>query len=381
MDYRNLVERARARIVEITPETLDADLSRYLLIDVRELVERHSGAIMPSVLMPRGVLERDIPDLVPDLDTPIAVYCAVGQRSALAALALEGLGYRDVVSLQGGFDRWKAEGRRWVEPAEPNLDERIRYDRHIRLDGIGVEGQTRLLNSRVVVVGLGGLGSPAGLYLAAAGVGTIGLVDDERVELSNLQRQILHDVESVGQPKTESARARLSALNPGIKIVTHEARLAAENAVDILGGYDLIVDGSDNFPTRYLINDAALHLRIPVVHGSALRFEGTVSMFDPYRGPCYRCLFPAPPPPDLSPSCGEAGVLGAVTGVIGTMQAAEAVKRLVGSGDGLSGRLLVYDALEARWTTLTFARDPRCPACADEQHPPVLVDYDPSCTV
>jgi molybdopterin/thiamine biosynthesis adenylyltransferase len=229
-------------------------------------------------------------------------------------------------------------------------------------------------------VGLGGLGSPASLYLAAAGVGTIGLVDDERVELSNLQRQILHDVESVGRPKTESARARLSGLNPGIKIDTHEARLAADNAVEILGGYDLIVDGSDNFPTRYLINDAALHLRIPVVHGSALRFEGAVSMFDPYRGPCYRCLFPAPPPPELSPSCGEAGVLGAVTGVIGTMQAAEAVKRLVGSGDGLSGRILVYDALEARWTSLTFTRDPRCPACADEEHPPVLVDYDPSCT-
>jgi molybdopterin/thiamine biosynthesis adenylyltransferase/rhodanese-related sulfurtransferase len=380
MDYRSLVERARAQITEITPQDLERAQGRYTLLDVRELVERQSGAIMPSLLLSRGILERDVTALIANLDTPIAVYCSAGERSALAAVALETLGYREVVSLQGGFDRWKAEGYRWVEPAEPTLDERVRYDRHIRLDGIGIEGQTRLLGARVVVVGLGGLGSPAALYLASAGVGTIGLVDDERVEVSNLQRQILHDVASVGRPKVESALAALTALNPGIKVITHAARLNATNALEILGGYDLIVDGSDNFPTRYLINDASLHLRIPVVHGSALRFEGSVSLFHPYRGPCYRCLFPEPPPPELSPTCGEAGVLGAVTGIIGAMQAAESVKWLVGTGTALSGRLLVYDALEARWTDLAFPRDPQCRACGDENHPPAVVNYGPSCT-
>jgi len=381
MDYRDLVERARRAITEITPEDLEAKQDRYLLLDVREPVERRAGAIMPSVLLPRGVLERDIPELAPDLDTPIVAFCAVGQRSALAVQALESLGYRDIASLQGGFQRWKAEGRRWSEPVEPSLDEQVRYDRHIRLEGVGMEGQMRLLESRVVVVGLGGLGSPAALYLAAAGVGTIGLVDDERVEISNLQRQVLHDVESVGRPKVDSARAALAALNPGIKIVTHPGRLDAGNAVEILSQYDLIVDGSDNFPTRYLINDVSLHTRVPVVHGSALRFEGTVSVFDPYRGPCYRCLFPEPPPPELSPSCGEAGIFGAITGVIGASQAAEALKMLLDAGSSLSGRLQVYDALEGRWTALRFERDPACPACSNESNPPPIVDYGPTCTM
>jgi molybdopterin/thiamine biosynthesis adenylyltransferase/rhodanese-related sulfurtransferase len=380
MDYRELVERALETITEISPHDLERAFERYLLLDVREPVERRAGAIMPSILLSRGVLERDATELAPDRDTPIVVYCAVGQRSALAAAALEALGYRDVASLEGGFVRWKREGRRWTEPAEPTLDEQVRYDRHIRLDGVGMEGQMRLLDSRAVVVGLGGLGSPAALYLAAAGVGTIGLVDDERVELSNLQRQVLHDVESVGRPKVDSARVALTALNPGIKVVTHPGRLDAENATDVLGQYDLIVDASDNFPTRYLINDASLHLRVPVVHGSALRFEGTVSVFDPYRGPCYRCLFPKPPPPELSPACGEAGIFGAVTGVIGATQAAEALKLLLGTGSPLTGRLEVYDALAASWTSLRIERDPSCTACSDEENPPPIVNYGPTCT-
>ena len=275
--------------------------------------------------------------------------------------------------VKAGIDNSPAVG-------ELDGDEIRRYGRHLVMPEVGLEGQARLKAASVLVIGAGGLGSPVSMYLAAAGVGRLGLADYDLVDESNLQRQILYGTSDVGRPKLQAAASRLREINPHIEVVEHAERVEAANAMRLVSDYDVVVDGSDNFPTRYLINDSSLHLRIPVVHGSALRFEGSVSLFQPYRGPCYRCLFPEPPPPELSPSCGEAGVLGAVTGIIGAMQAAESVKWLVGTGTALSGRLLVYDALEARWTDLAFPRDPQCRACGDEKHPPPVVDYGPSCT-
>lgn len=307
------------------------------------------------------------------------LYCAAGNRSALAAESLEQMGYTNVASLSGGFEQWKVEGRPWATPPGLSPEQRGRYDRHLSLREVGVRGQQRLLESRVLVVGAGGLGSPVATYLAAAGVGTIGLVDADVVDPSNLQRQILHDVGAVGRMKVESARERLGRINPDVTVETHPVRLTASNALELLGGHDVIVDGADNFPTRYLINDASLHVRIPVVHGSVLRFEGRVTVFDPYRGPCYRCLYPLPPPPDLAPSCAEAGVLGAVPGVVGSIQAIETLKLLLGAGDALIGRLLTYEALEQRFSEMRIHRDPACPACRNEHRPPRLVDYDATC--
>lgn len=378
MDYRDLVGRARNNVREVTPADC-LGLTFDSIIDVRELEERQVGAIPGSLFLPRGVLERDIEQHIPDRDTSILLYCSGGQRSVLAAAALAEMGYTDVASLDGGFDRWRLEGQRWESPAELSTEQRIRYDRHIRLAEIGPEGQERLLQARVLVVGAGGLGSPLGMYLAAAGVGTIGIVDDDIVDPTNLQRQIIHSIDSIGSQKVESARERIQSLNPDVKVESHSTRLNAANAAEIMSAYDIIVDGSDNFPTRYLINDAALRLRRPVVHGSILRFEGQVAVFTPYQGPCYRCLFREPPPPDLAPSCAEAGVLGALPGVVGSIMSVEAVKMIVGAGETLRGRLLVYDGLEQRFDTLNFARDPSCPACSNESRPPPLRDYDATC--
>jgi molybdopterin/thiamine biosynthesis adenylyltransferase len=314
-----------------------------------------------------------------DFDQEVVLYCAVGGRSALAAQTLQQMGYTAVSSLAGGFNRWKNEGLPWRPPESLSPEQRGRYSRHILLPEVGEEGQVKLLESRVLVVGAGGLGSPAALYLAAAGVGTIGIVDFDVVDASNLQRQILHNVDRLGQPKVDSARETLAALNPDVKVVTYNLRLSADNVLDIFAEYDVIVDGGDNFPTRYLINDAALHLKRPVVHGSVFRFEGQVTVFDPYVGPCYRCQFPEPPPPELAPSCAEAGVLGVLTGIIGSIQAIETVKILLDIGDGLAGRLLTYDGLSQEFRTLRVGRDPQCPACADEDQPPQLVEYDVTC--
>jgi molybdopterin/thiamine biosynthesis adenylyltransferase len=289
------------------------------------------------------------------------------------------MGYQNLASLAGGFDRWKAEGREWRTGEGLTPEQRDRYSRHVLLPEVGVAGQTRLLESSVLLIGAGGLGSPAGLYLAAAGVGTIGVVDFDTVDATNLQRQVLHNVDRIGMAKTDSARETLSALNPDVKVVTHDERLTAANAMRIMGGYDVVVDGGDNFPTRYLVNDVSLHLRVPVVHGSIFRFEGQASVFHPYQGPCYRCLFPEPPPPELSPSCAEAGVLGVLPGIIGSIEAMEAIKLLLGIGEPLTGRLLIYDSLEEEFSTVSLDRDPECPACGDPDQPPVLVDYDQSC--
>ncbi len=377
--YRELVEQAKAQIDEIDGSRLESILGEVTVIDVRESGEHEQGAIPRARLIPRGVLEREIVGIVADLTSPIVLYCAGGSRSALAALTLQQMGYDSVSSLIGGFDQWKADGRDWRIGEGLTADQRNRYARHLLLAEVGEEGQSRLLDSRVLLIGAGGLGSPAGLYLAAAGVGTIGIVDNDVVDATNLQRQVLHNFDRIGMPKTDSARVTLTALNPDVKVVTYPERLSAENALEIMSGYDLVVDGGDNFPTRYLVNDASLHLRVPVVHGAIFRFEGQASVFHPYEGPCYRCLFPEPPPPELALSCAEAGVLGVLPGIIGSIEAAEAIKMLLGLGETLVGRLLLYDALEQELNTVRIERNEACPACADPDRPPKIVEYDQYC--
>ncbi|MEE8406037.1 MAG: molybdopterin-synthase adenylyltransferase MoeB [Acidimicrobiia bacterium] len=378
--YDEMVEVARAKIEEITPAQVLNRLDTMIVIDVRETDEYQLGAIPDARFLARGILERDIATVVTDKSAELVLYCSAGARSALAAVALTQMGYQHVVSMAGGFDRWKTEGLPWGDPTGLTPDQRIRYARHVRLPEIGETGQLELLGARVILVGAGGLGSPAALYLAAAGVGTIGIVDDDVVDPSNLQRQVLHNIDRIGMPKVESARETLLALNPDVKVEIYRERLNAANALTIMANYDVVVDGGDNFQTRYLVNDASLHLRVPVVHGSIFRFEGQAAVFTPYEGPCYRCLHPEPPPPELAPSCAEAGVLGVLPGVIGSIQAMETIKVLLGIGDTLAGRLLVYDALEQDFMTVSVKRDPGCPACSDPSRPPALVDYDELCS-
>ncbi|NIA24106.1 MAG: molybdopterin-synthase adenylyltransferase MoeB [Gammaproteobacteria bacterium] len=377
--YEEWADRTRSRINEISVAELAARGDQApLIIDIREDAEYAEGAIPGAVHIPRGLLESAIAELV-DRDTEFVLYCSVGQRSALAAYALQQMGYSSVRSLAEGSDGWRIAGHPWNVPRTFDLDRRIRYARHLALSDVGEEGQRKLLDSKVAIVGAGGLGSPVALYLAAAGVGTIGIVDFDVVEISNLQRQILHSTSRVGEPKVDSAAETLRGLNPDVTVRPYKVTLDADNVLDILGGYDVIVDGADNFPTRYLINDASLHLRVPVVHGSVFRFEGQASVFWPYKGPCYRCLFPEPPPPEMAPSCSEAGVLGVLPGVIGTIQATETIKVLLDIGETLAGKLLTYDALEQEFRTLRLHRDPSCPACADENRPPKIVQYDQYC--
>ena len=381
LSYRDLVADVRRQITEITTADLEARLESGppQIIDTREADEFDQGALPGSRLIPRGILEANIGRHVPDLDTEVVLYCAGGARSALAAQSLETMGYTNVSSMAGGFGRWKAEGRTWEIPHALDNDQRVRYSRHILLPEVGEEGQERLLSSKVLLIGAGGLGSPAALYLAAAGVGTLGIVDYDVVDATNLQRQILHNLDRVGQLKVDSAAETIRRLNPDVKVETRNVRLQADNVLEIMAGYDLVVDGADNFPTRYLVNDASLHLRIPVVHGSIFRFEGQATVFKPYDGPCYRCLFREPPPPELAPSCAEAGVLGVLPGIIGSLEAMEAIKMLLGIGEPLVGRLLTYDSLTEDFRTLRLRRDPACPACADEAMLPALVDYDDAC--
>jgi molybdopterin/thiamine biosynthesis adenylyltransferase/rhodanese-related sulfurtransferase len=380
MTYQEMIALAKAEITEIDPSALEQRLGDgTVIIDCREADEFEQGAIPGSRLIPRGLLESNIAMQIPDRSTPIAIYCAAGARSALAAKVLEDMGYSDVVSMAGGFGRWKSEGREWAEPVTLTKEQKIRYSRHTLLPEVGEAGQAKLLDAKVLLIGAGGLGSPAAMYLAAAGVGTLGIVDFDVVESSNLQRQILHNVDRIGMPKVESARETLIALNPDVKIRMHNVRLSAANVLEIMSGYEVVVDGGDNFPTRYLINDASLHLEIPVVHGSIFRFEGQASVFHPYEGPCYRCLFPQPPPPELAPSCAEAGVLGVLPGIVGSIEAMEAIKLILGIGEPLVGKLLTYDALEQEFRQLKLRRNPECPACGDREQPPVIVEYDDLC--
>ena len=336
-----------------------------LLLDVREADEWQTGHVPGATHVPRGVLEMRIEGIEPDRSRRILLYCAGGNRSLLAAESLQRLGYANIASVAGGFARWKDEGRPVKAPVVLSPDDRRRYARHLSIPEVGEEGQARLLASKVVLVGAGGLGSPAAYYLAAAGVGTLTIVDDDVVDESNLQRQILHDTRSVGRPKVESARERLLALNPGITVHGLQERLAPGNVERVFAGHDVVLDGCDNFPTRYLVNDACVRLRIPNVHGSVYRFEGQATVFWPGKGPCYRCLYPEAPPPELAPSCAEAGVLGILPGLVGMLEAVETIKVLLGIGRTLTGRLLVIDALEASFTELKLRRDPACRWCAD----------------
>src|SRR5690606_11444044 len=335
-----------------------------VVLDVREPAEYEQGAIPGALHIPRGTLESSIESRVPDRDTPLIVHCASGVRSAFAAKTLEELGYTNVVSVAGGFNKWKDEGREWTTPRSLTPEQQNRYQRHLLLPEVDVEGQLKLLDAKVLLLGAGGLGSPAALYLAAAGVGTLGIVDMDVVDESNLQRQILHNLDRIGDRKVDSAKKTLTLINPDVNVVTHDLRLDAGNVVEILSQYDVVVDGADNFPSRYLLNDAALKTDTVVVHGSIFRFEGQATVFKPYDGPCYRCLIPEPPPADLAPSCAEAGVLGVLPGIIGSIQALEVIKVILGLGDDLSGRLLTYDSLEQSFRTFRIHRDPKCPACS-----------------
>jgi molybdopterin/thiamine biosynthesis adenylyltransferase/rhodanese-related sulfurtransferase len=379
--FRELLAATKAEVREV--DTAQADELRRrpkaVVLDVREPDEYEQGAIPGAVHIPRGTLESSVESRITDKSAPVIIHCASGVRSVFAAKTLSDMGYQDVVSVSGGFNKWKDEGRDWAAPRKLSPDQRNRYQRHLLLPEVDVEGQLKLLDARVLLLGAGGLGSPAALYLAAAGVGTIGIVDMDVVDESNLQRQILHNVDRVGERKVDSAKKTLTAINPDVNVVTHDVRLGADNVMDILSGYDIVVDGADNFPVRYLLNDAALKLEVPVVHGSIFRFEGQVTVFKPHDGPCYRCFLPEPPPAELAPSCAEAGVLGVLPGIVGSIQAVETIKLILGVGEDLSGRLLAYDSLEQSFRTYRMLRDPECSTCSIEPERIVIAEYDELC--
>jgi molybdopterin/thiamine biosynthesis adenylyltransferase/rhodanese-related sulfurtransferase len=379
--FRDLLRDTKGRIREVDTATAAEEIGQpgAVVLDVREPDEYEQGALPGAIHIPRGHLESQVEGRITDHDAHVVVYCAGGTRSAFAADTLGQLGYTDVVSVVGGFNKWKDEGRPWQAPASLTADQRNRYQRHLLLPEVDVAGQVKLLASRVLLLGAGGLGSPAAMYLAAAGVGTLGIIDMDVVDESNLQRQILHNLDRVGERKVDSAKKTLTALNPDVDVVTHDVRLGADNVLDIFAGYDVILDGTDNFPTRYLVNDASLKLDIPVVHGSIFRFEGQASVYLPHQGPCYRCQVPEPPPAELAPSCAEAGVLGVLPGIIGSIQAMETIKLLLGIGEPLIGRLLAYDALEESFRTFKVNRDPECAACSIPKEQLVIAEYDELC--
>ena len=373
--YRELLQHVKTEIDEVDASRAREliDSGEPLVLDVREQDEWDEGHVPGAIHIPRGNLESRIERAAPDRARSIVVYCAAGNRSAFAAKTLEELGYEDVVSLSGGFTDWKRNGFPVELATGLDAPKRARYSRHLLIPEVGEQGQLKLLDSKVLLIGAGGLGSPASLYLAAAGVGRIGIVDADVVDESNLQRQIVHSTEVLGEPKVQSAKRTIEALNPDVEVVTYKERLTSENVDRIFAdGWDVIIDGADNFPTRYLVNDAAVFHGIPLVYGSIYRFEGQVSVFKPHEGPCYRCLFPQPPPPDLAPSCAEGGVLGVLPGVIGSIQASEALKLALGIGEPLVGRLLLYDALAGEFTEMKLRRDPACPVCGDS---PTITDY------
>ena len=388
--FREIMRQARQHVPEWSPAQVNNVLAHwqaerddqdFVLVDVREKHEWNEGYIPGAVHVPRGHLESKIEEVVPDKSKKVVLYCAGGTRSLMAGNTLQQMGYNDVVSMAGGFGQWKGSGFRFVQPQTLTEAQTRRYSRHLLVPEVGEEGQVKLLASKVLLIGAGGLGSPAALYLAAAGVGTLGIIDADVVDDSNLQRQIIHTTDRIGEYKAESARTAIAALNPDVKVKTYIERLDETNVQQLVDEYDVVVDGTDNFPTRYLLNDAAVIANKPVVHGSVFRFEGQVTVLKPYDGPCYRCLYPEPPPPALAPSCAEAGVLGVLPGIIGLLQATETIKLLLGIGEPLVGRLSTYDALAGEFNELRLFRDPNCPACGEHAHPGDLPTYADVCAV
>jgi molybdopterin/thiamine biosynthesis adenylyltransferase/rhodanese-related sulfurtransferase len=382
--YSDLLQEVKSQIRTVTLDEIKRRIEAkepYTLVDVREKDETRQGFIPGAVFLPRGFLEMQAEQKLPDKNAQLIVYCAGGTRSAFATKVLQDLGYKHVESANPGFIRWKDTGYPVEKPAELTDAQRERYSRHLLLPEVGEKGQEKLLKARILLLGAGGLGSPAALYLAAAGIGTIGLIDADVVDSSNLQRQILHGTASVGMSKVESGRKRLNDLNADVNVIPFEERLNSGNIDRIFDhGWDVIVDGLDNFPTRYLVNDASVWKNIPVVHGSIFRFDGQVTTFKPRVGPCYRCLYPEPPPAHLAPSCAEAGVLGILPGVVGTIQATEAIKLVLGEGEPLIGRLLMYDSLQMKFRNLKLRRDPNCPVCGEKPTIREYIDYDQFCS-
>ena len=379
-NFRELLKKTKSEITEVSTEQAENLLAEdWTLLDVREPDEFEQGAISGSVHIPRGNLETSIEARLPNKETKIVAMCAGGARSAFAAKTLEEMDYESVVSMDGGFNQWKDESRKWEIPAVLDQSKRNRYQRHLLLPEVGEAGQLKLLNSKVLCLGAGGLGSPAALYLAAAGVGNLGIVDMDVVDESNLQRQILHNYSRIGQQKVDSAKETINALNPDVNVATHAVRLDASNIEEVISQYDLVVDGTDNFPVRYMLNDASVKQGIPVVHGSIFRFEGQVTVFDPQNGPTYRDMVPEPPPPELAPSCAEAGVLGVLPGIIGCLQALEAVKLLLGIGDSLTGRLLTFDALEMTFREFKLRKDPTLEITWENKDRVQVVELSDSC--
>jgi molybdopterin/thiamine biosynthesis adenylyltransferase/rhodanese-related sulfurtransferase len=382
-----VLRQIKSRIDEVDPGVVREQVSNgAVVVDVREAEEWSTGHIPGARHVPKSYLESRIENAAPDRAQHVILYCQSGNRSAWAARTLiEDLGYENVESMTGGFTLWKDRGYVVELPRTLSAEQRERYSRHLLLPEVGIEGQQKLLDAKVLLLGAGGLGSPAALYLAAAGVGTLGIVDDDVVDLSNLQRQVIHSTDRIGVAKVDSAEQTITALNPDVKVQKHQLRLGPENIMEILPGYDIVVDGLDNFPTRYLLNDASVRLRIPVVSAAILGFEGQLSVFKPYDGPCYRCLFPVPPPAELAPSCGANGVLGVLPGTMGLLQATEVIKLILDEGDSLIGRLLMYDALAARVTEVRVRRDPDCPICSrdpesiSDEELGVFPDYEAFC--
>ena len=382
--FKDLMNEARKEVKEISPQEAKGLLEnngKYTLLDVREKDEYREGHLERAVSLPRGFLELKVETTVPEKSTPIITYCAGGVRSLLAANALKEMGYQNVISMSGGFTAWKTAGYKWVQDHQFTQEQTTRYSRHFLLPEVGEEGQAKLLKAKVLMVGAGGLGSPSAYYLAAAGVGTLGIIDNDVVDLSNLQRQILHTNDRIGMPKVESAKLTLQGLNPDVRVIPYQDKLTSKNIMEIIKDYDIIVDGCDNFPTRYLVNDACVLANKPNVHGSIFQFDGQASVFYPGKGPCYRCLYPQPPPAEMAPSCAEAGVLGVLPGLIGTIQALETIKLILGKGDPLVGRLLCFNTLTMEIAMLNLKRDPGCPMCGEKPTIRELIDYEEFCSL
>lgn len=383
--FQEIMAEARKEIPEVTAQQVNELLKNNgkspVVLDVRESDEWRQGHLEGAVPLPRGFLEIKIESAIPDKNSPIIAYCAGGVRSLLAAKVMKEMGYQNVSSMSGGYAAWKNGGFKWVQDFQYTPEQLIRYSRHFLLPEVGEDGQAKLLQAKVLMVGAGGLGSPSAYYLAAAGVGTLGIIDNDVVDISNLQRQILHANDRVGMPKVESAKKTLEGLNPDVKVIPYQAKLTSENIMEIIKDYDLVIDGCDNFPTRYLVNDACVLTGKPNVHGSIFQFEGQATVFYPGKGPCYRCLYPEPPPAEMAPSCAEAGVLGVLPGLIGVIEGLEAVKLILGIGDSLVGRLLHFNTLTMEINTLKLRRDPNCPMCGDNPTIHELIDYEEFCSL